>query len=98
MAIRKPRVKRTVFIRVEHVADGTHVSRLRDFGEDLFRMFRSGDDAVVDLGAIDSATDQIAVSVNRKGQFRRVLRKIEVHADRSFPDGIATVWAEDVKQ
>jgi len=58
----------------------------------------SGDDAVVDLGAVDRATDQIAVSVNHKRQYRRLLRKIEVHAGRCFPDGIATLRAEDVKQ
>jgi hypothetical protein len=33
-------MKRTIFISVEHVPDGTHVGRLRDFGEDLFTMFR----------------------------------------------------------
>jgi hypothetical protein len=91
-------MKRTVYIRVEHVADGTHVDRLRNFGEDLFRMFRSADEAVVDIDAVDRATDQIAVTMHRKSQHRRVLRKIEVHAARAFPDGIASVWVEDAKE
>jgi hypothetical protein len=78
--------------------DGSHIHRLRDFGEELFVKFRSGDQAVINLEEVDRATDRFVVHVAKRGSARRIARAIEVKMDRHFPDGIASIAIEDIEK
>ena len=58
-------------------------------------MFRSTEEAIVSLDAVDRATDRFVVRVAKRASLRRVARKIEARMKKHFPDGIASVSIED---
>jgi len=47
----------------ERPGDETLVHRVRNFGEDLWRFFRTGEQAKIDLGAVDAATARLQLTV-----------------------------------
>ncbi len=89
-------MKRITF-NFERLGDGTHVPRLRDFGEVIWLMFRDGRHVVADLGEIDRATERFSIVVKHKRQLRRVLQAIEPLTAKHFPDRIASIAIEDTE-
>jgi hypothetical protein len=82
-------MKRIVFT-FEPLADQTHIHRLRNFGEDLFHMFRDDGRVPIDLDEIDRATGQFSIVVKHRRQLHRTLQAIEPVLAKHFPDRIAT--------
>ena len=52
------------------------ISRIRNFGEDLYRQFRDDKWASISIDEVDRATDQLRVSVHSARRVRRVEQMI----------------------
>ena len=68
------------FPTVPSIAPSVH--QIRNFGEDLYRLFRDGGWASISLGDVDRATDRLSVKVQSKRQVRRVMAQIEKVLDQ----------------
>jgi hypothetical protein len=90
-------MRKQIVITVERLADGSHMPRLRDFGEDLWRMFRSGDEVLIDLDKVDRADERFSLIIKHNRRFRRILGEIEDLMEEQFPDRIASIAIEDAE-
>jgi hypothetical protein len=53
------------------------VHRIRNFGEDLYRMFAKSGEARIDIGEVDRAADRLVVDSVKTRQLRTVSAEIE---------------------
>jgi hypothetical protein len=58
------------------VSEQSLVSRVRAFGEDLFREFSRNEQAVLTLGEVDSAVDQLSLTLSSNKHAGSVMRFI----------------------
>jgi hypothetical protein len=76
----------------DHLSD---TSRIRDFGEDLWRQCRDDHWASISLNDVDRATDQLRVSVRSARRLRRIEQMIKKLLERHRLDGIARLSEVD---
>lgn len=73
-------------IIIDFVADGDEpsVSRVRNFGEELYRTLREDGWASISLDDIDRATDQLRVKVFSRARIRRTMSHIQTILKRHY--------------
>ena len=67
----------TISFDLANDAHNTLISRIRNFGEDLYREFRKTGHAVVDIEAVDRAVDQLSLEVAASRHIGEVLAFIK---------------------
>jgi hypothetical protein len=75
----------------ERPGDETLVHRVRNFGEDLWRSFRTGDRAKIDLAAVDAATTSLELLIVAPEYRDLVLSTIRKTLDEHYFTDIAHV-------
>jgi hypothetical protein len=90
-------VAKLVTFRCERLADGTHIGRTRNFGEDLNSTYRDGRLVEVNLDEIDRSTETFSIVVRHTNQSRRILAEISEAMAHHFPDRIASLTVEDLR-
>ena len=73
----------------EGFARSSLISRIHDFGEDVWAAYRDSREAHVDLAEIDRATDRICVTTIKNRHVRKVAARIRTMLERHHLDEAA---------
>lgn len=62
------------------------LGRVRNLGEEIFRVFRDGGEATIEMKEIDRATDTLTIDVRKSRHLKATLRVLERISDKHFPE------------
>ncbi len=75
----------------ERPGDETIVHRVRNFGEDLWRKLHTGDQAKIDLNAVDAATTRLELTLAAPQHRDHVIRIISTILDQHYLAHLARI-------
>ena len=75
----------------ERPGDETIVHRVRNFGEDLWRKFHTGDQDKIDLNAVDAATTRLELTLAAPQHRDQVIRIISTILDQHYLAHLARI-------